>query len=59
MANVHSDNLGEVLRLIINSYMDSGLVSKAETENTLEDIIQYIERKKLELSEEDNKVRWK
>lgn len=44
----HADNLAEALRFLVISYMDSGVVSRIEMENILEDTLQYIQRRNLE-----------
>lgn len=44
----HVDNLAEALRFLVISYMDSGIVSRIEMENILEDTLQYIQRRNLE-----------
>jgi len=48
MTKEHADNLAEALRFLVISYMDSGVVSRAEMENILEDTLQYIQRRNLE-----------
>jgi hypothetical protein len=44
----HANNLAEALRFLVISYMDSGVVSRTEMENILEDTLQYIQRRNLE-----------
>ena len=62
MPKEHADNLGEALRFLIISYLDSGVVSKVEMENVLEDTLQYVQRRNLEISslqqEQDFRKKW-
>lgn len=59
MSKEHADNLAEALRFLIISYMDSGIVSKTEMENVLEDVLQYIQRRNTELLQENYRTDWK